>query len=169
MDDARKRKEEAAAAAAAPRAAVAAARPAAPAAGSGSSVPSAAGENRPLNSTAAPITTLAEAKQRLQRIQEAAIQQAQQGGTAGHASGHSVSSKPALDLQPLAFGSKPASGSGQQQQQPGAEAAAAAGPRFGVPTALAAAGAGPSSAAARAGSVEPQPPVHQTYEISPYK
>jgi hypothetical protein len=124
-----------------------------------------------LNSTAAPITTLAEAKQRLQRIQEAAIQQAQQGGTAGHASGHSVSSKPALDLQPLAFGSKPASGSGQQQQQPGAEAAAAAaaGPRFGVPTALAAAGAGPSSAAARAGSVEPQPPVHQTYEISPYK
>jgi hypothetical protein len=121
-----------------------------------------------LNSTAAPITTLAEAKQRLQRIQEAAIQQAQQGGAAGHASGHSVSSKPALDLKPLAFGSKPAAGSSQQQQQqPGA--AAAAGPRFGVPTALAAAGAGPASASARVGSVEPQPPVHQTYEISPYK
>lgn len=139
MDETRRRKEEAAAAAAAPKPA----RPAVPANGpaSGTSVPSAAGENRPAN---AMPTTLAEAKQRLQRIQEAAIQQAaaQQGGSAGPASGTSVS-KPTLELKPLALGGKPPVPSGGSAAASGSTA-----PRAGSQEAV----AGP-----------------QTYEISPYK
>lgn len=174
LEEAKRRKEEAAAsaaaAAAAPRAQVArpardsvkpaappaAAAAAAPAPASGTLVPSAAGENRPLNGGSA-STILAEAKQRLQRIQEAAIQQAaaaqqQGGGTAGggHASGHSVNSKPAVDLKQLAFGAKPGA---LQQPSGGARVAAPAGAA--------------SAGTAKADSKEPAGP--QTYEISPYK
>jgi hypothetical protein len=119
-----------------------------------------AGENKSLNSVP---TTLAEAKQRLQRIQEAAIQQAQQAQpvTGGHPSGQSISSKPTLELKPLSFSTKPAAGSGAAAAAAGASGSMA---RFGQ---QGAAGGPASGSTARAGSAEPAGP--QTYEISPYK
>lgn len=118
-----------------------------------------AGENKPLNSVP---TSLAEAKQRLQRIQEAAIQQkAQQGG--GHPSGQSVSSKPALELKPLSFSTKPAGASGAAAAAAGGASGSMA--RLGQPGA--AAGGAASGSTARLGSAEPAGP--STYEISPYK
>lgn len=153
QEEARRRKEEAAAAAAAaaaavprqaPRPAGDATKPAAAAApASGSGAAPAAAENRPLNSAqpAGLPTSLAEAKQRLQRIQEAAIAAAQ--GSSSNGGG-----KPALDLKPLAFGTKPAA---PERAVLGAYTAAA-------PVARA------SGRASREPSAGPQ-----TYEISPYK
>lgn len=156
QEEARRRKEEAAAAASAAAAATAARqvpRPAgdaakaaaAPARASGSTAAPAA-ENRPLNGAqpAGLAPSLAEAKQRLQRIQEAAIAAAQ-GSSAGG------SSKPALDLKPLALGAKPFGG--RQFPQPAAVAQQPA-----------------VAAAGDAGRVSREPSAGpHTYEISPYK
>lgn len=120
---------------------------------SGSTALPAAVENRPLNGAqpAGLAPSLAEAKQRLQRIQEAAIAAAQ-GSSAGGGS------KPTLDLKPLALGAKPFAGRQVPQQ-------AAAAQQQAVPcTSAAAAAPGAAGRASRQPSAAPQ-----TYEISPYK